>query len=839
MLRMVLRISEELMEKEEALSMIEELKAQVRDLTKQNNQIKAKAELFRSLHEAESRKKAPYDHIGPRITTGLQKRKLNAGLIGKAVASQTIEHLDGDQIRSGNMIGREEYEKLEEVVNMLRTRLQEQEHSISTYQWKLSQSEERLNNERKQRESEIVALQVQASDFKILEENLRNTVLKLESENESLHQSYKESASMLDAINNELKDERRKNIDLEHSAKETDGLRDEIHELSQLVHDLKSEKRMLEEEQENLLRAQFSREREMELLDEIDDLRKKLSENNRGLADELDNKASIHSELERYRRLCSTLEEEKKEAYDFSCSLKEELEILKEKLSIFEVNGELDLSEIEEAIALVKLQRQKGISFEFLTELADNNERHVIQELRIQNAECIQELEKTRKLLTLQEHINKDYKLEVEELNRKIESLKNGYELRLEEDARLLDLRSSKIAQLESQLKNIVYGTAKGGKLDDDTMAMEIDLLNGQNMVEIHIESVMLSDAGLDYLRELGLFSGRSNITLFVFFEFFDFETVVTPIGTSVHSTFNHTSRFRIFTDDFFLQYLQTQRLFANICISNGLDYICIGSSMMSIKELTDPMRTAPIRFYADVLSSYDNRTLLGKLDYSLRAHLPMSQAIRAFKERTLALNLLDGSFAERPSRTQKFPSNELIINISRVSNLGSVIKGSSIFVGFQLYVFEEIATHSVKATSNPLFNYTRRLPMPMTHDVDNFLRNGMLFVVVMDDSSETVYGSCQIPVYPLASDERIAGEFDLFYNNQKSRGSIVLSMEWSRPYSVASTKQKPIPSRQSSELTSERESGSEILHQHSTASESVTASSVISEETPSSTSDR
>ena len=35
-------------------------------------------------------------------------------------------------------------------------------------------------------------------------------------------------------------------------------------------------------------------------------------------------------------------------------------------------------------------------------------------------------------------------------------------ELRLEEDARLLDLRGNKIATLEAQLKNIIYGAAKG-----------------------------------------------------------------------------------------------------------------------------------------------------------------------------------------------------------------------------------------------------------------------------------------------------------------------------------------------------------------------------------------
>jgi len=36
--------------------------------------------------------------------------------------------------------------------------------------------------------------------------------------------------------------------------------------------------------------------------------------------------------------------------------------------------------------------------------------------------------------------------------------------MRIEEDSRILDLRSNKIAYLEAQLKNIIYGTTKGKK---------------------------------------------------------------------------------------------------------------------------------------------------------------------------------------------------------------------------------------------------------------------------------------------------------------------------------------------------------------------------------------
>lgn len=50
-----------------------------------------------------------------------------------------------------------------------------------------------------------------------------------------------------------------------------------------------------------------------------------------------------------------------------------------------------------------------------------------MQELRLQHAECVQELKKTHKLLMLQEIINKDYKNEVENLNKKLDAVRNEY----------------------------------------------------------------------------------------------------------------------------------------------------------------------------------------------------------------------------------------------------------------------------------------------------------------------------------------------------------------------------------------------------------------------------
>ena len=52
-------------------------------------------------------------------------------------------------------------------------------------------------------------------------------------------------------------------------------------------------------------------------------------------------------------------------------NLQEELQQLRDKLRFLNKNGEIDLAEINEALALLRLKRDKGISLEFLEKIDD------------------------------------------------------------------------------------------------------------------------------------------------------------------------------------------------------------------------------------------------------------------------------------------------------------------------------------------------------------------------------------------------------------------------------------------------------------------------------------
>ena len=141
--------------------------------------------------------------------------------------------------------------------------------------------------------------------------------------------------------------------------------------------------------------------------------------------------------------------------------MKEELEELQRKQSIFDAHSPIDTAEIEEALVIVR-QRKEGVggggatSLDFLQKVED--EKNEALEQRVVRAEAdladaVNELEKTRNLLIIQHKINKDYQKELETTQGKLEAANLDFQTRAVEYARLLDLRASKIKTLETQLK--------------------------------------------------------------------------------------------------------------------------------------------------------------------------------------------------------------------------------------------------------------------------------------------------------------------------------------------------------------------------------------------------
>jgi len=107
--------------------------------------------------------------------------------------------------------------------------------------------------------------------------------------------------------------------------------------------------------------------------------------------------------------------------------MQQKYEELKEKIDSVLKDG-IEWKDIEESLTIVNLRKRKGISEENLLNVENSLEnKKLLQDLQVQYADCVRDLDKYQKLLEIEEKINNEYKLENEDLKKKIEQIKNEY----------------------------------------------------------------------------------------------------------------------------------------------------------------------------------------------------------------------------------------------------------------------------------------------------------------------------------------------------------------------------------------------------------------------------
>ncbi|KAI9098761.1 hypothetical protein DFS34DRAFT_618820 [Phlyctochytrium arcticum] len=682
--------------------MVADLRDQLRNVSKENSQLKTKMNFFKSLHESESRKGARYDHIPPRVNSNA--RKLQPALTvrgrGRGRGREAPAHVPQEYDDQS-----EEIAKLEEIITTLRGRLNDSEKKNDVLEEEVERLRLHQESQEQQADMERLAMQRELSDSRAKLNQQKNTLDALSEKHRGLQEAHEDAVKSLENLNEDLKEERRKRSALEDKLKDmvNSGKREE--ELNIIIEDLKAEKRLLEEEQSRLLKMRFSFDREDEFETERAVLRKRVADLQNELAEALREKSLVHGQLQTAHGDVRVLTQDKITAEGNMYNLRHELELLRDKLQKITRNGLLELHQIEEAITLWQLRHKKPQTADFIGQ-ADHvvedfaEDKKVLQDLRLQYAKCIEELEKTRKLLMMQERISKDYKREVANLGMTLQATKNEYELRLEEDSRLLDLRANRIAHLESQLKNIAYGTAKVPAPIEKTIDLAEDdvlLEKGQNLITLHLDAAFIGEDGFKFLRRQGLDDRDGDaFTSMIYFDFFDFETQVTPVGVGLAPYYNMTSRQKVYVDDFFLLYLQSKSLVLHMCRTDGTDFVEFATCLVVFKDIIDPHRTSKLQYVGQLISTHDGTTVIGSLKYSLSVKIPMVQAIRRFKERTTALNLLSVGNSQSAGRrfAPRASINELAVRIGEVSGLTAPAgKNPAVYLSFQFYNYDLVVT--------------------------------------------------------------------------------------------------------------------------------------------------
>ncbi|KAL2920290.1 hypothetical protein HK105_200363 [Polyrhizophydium stewartii] len=738
-------------ESKENSNLIDELRSHIEQLSKTNSSLKTKLGFFKSLHEAESRRRTPYDHIPPRVDTSQRRHAAknsqhpHAPLTPEAHgATQNDEALE------------EELQQQLQLIGILRGKLSEAEKNVMAAEEDKARQQELFTSQQQQNDIDRLALQHELNDQKKRNTDLRAKHDALDESHRLLEASHRELSLVTESLRKELQAERQRSIELEHKI-QSDAIQHQAEsELLLIIEDLRKEKAMVERELQTLLETQFSTQHEEEYQKEIIQLRRQIADLENQIKAHIEEKLSLNGALQDAHVKSAALAAAKSESDAALFNAQHEIEQLKERLKVFSHNGEINVAEIEEALAMVRLKRERGLTIDFLVQLdAAVEDKRALQDLRVQFAECAQELDKASKLLEIQEKINRDLKTEIDHLKKQIASMQNEYELRLEEDAQLLDLRGQRIGVLEAQLKNIVYGVAKGSaKQESDEALPDISVEPGQAVVEIGIEAAHFSEEGRRYLMQTLPVIGAAGegIMMFATVDFFEFETEFTGLGLSWSPRFAHRIRYKVFADDYLFAFLQTKRV--------------------DLKDIVDDHDRSKRRLFADIIAS-DQRTILGKIDYSVHVLTPIALAVRAFKERTVALNMLEVSRADEPWQTHK--SRERINNLTISIRSGTFLargptKSPPQIYGIVLFGFNTraMATPSVSGTYSPLFNYCE--------------------IMFCDEGDDVFYGAVRVPLAPLSLGESVAGTFDVVGQHGSPCGTVEVSLAWSDAYVVDPT---------------------------------------------------
>ncbi|XP_061077870.1 protein fantom [Conger conger] len=802
--------------------MVEELQERVRELEKHNEGLRQRLLAARQQLLVQGRRGAPYGHVQSRINTGLRRVRESSPAPAHSShgkGSRSVE-LDGrppqsQQPRYGHSLldeARAEIRNLENVIESQRGQMDDMDRGVVMLQEELKQkekeSEELLLQLREQQTSgqrltikdnvEMIKLQKQLAEKGNACTVLEGRYVQLQENQKSLKASHNALMAKVEEQGSQLKEERLRSLGLEKQVQSSSLAQRRVEELQERIQDLEKEKELLKENCDKLFNSAFDVTQEQRWKTREQQLKLQVANLEVALKSDLTDKNEILDKIKVERELNEKLSQQNGDLQLRFLEQKQQLDEIKDRMKFFTKESDIDMAELSEALMLIKVRNtQKNKDLGFLEKAEAEVQRDLdrtLRELQATQAETVQELEKTRNMLIMQHKINKDYQTEVEAVTRKMEDIKVEYELKLESLAQLLDMRAARIRKLEAQLKDIAYGTKSHvfrAEVTEQDVADEFDetvhLERGENLLEIHVAKAGLTPAALRAL-------GDPEPSTFCTFAFYDFQLQATPVVRGPSPAFGFTSQYTVRVDDLFLQYLQRNSVTLELQLARGLDYQTVAACQLRLHQILE--HSGKVFGSAPLVGVVGEVQSFGTLEYWLRLRLPMDQAIRLYKERTKALGYLSFNHREEGQQPSAVPPeasvddglNELHVTLHCCGGLRAREPHSqpSPYVVYKLFDFPDHDTSILPNSNSPQFDDHVAFPVPMTADLDRYLKGEALLLYVFDDKetdSHLYLGKARVPLISLAHDKCITGTFELTDPSGQPSGTVDVTLKWRGTY--------------------------------------------------------
>ncbi|XP_064416207.1 protein fantom [Latimeria chalumnae] len=602
----------------------------------------------------------------------------------------------------------------------------------------------------------------------------------------------------VEELNSQLRDERQKGLTLESQLQNTAVSQRALEEFQERIADLEKERELLKENYDKLLERSiaFEVKRESNWKTEEEQLKQRISNLEETLKAEFSKKNRILDNLSEKREFNEAL---KKEAHQLQLCIaeqkqevmallekKEKLEVVslreKEKqevMSVHEKEKQEVMSLYEKAASIIK--SPPGRAKELLipgcaeggTAVQEKRDRSFTA-LQAAHAETVLELEKTRDMLILQHKINKDYQEELDVIMKRTEEEKMEQEKRNQQSAHLLDLRAARIQKLEAQLRDIAYGTrnfrtkadAQLGEVQALPSEVDLDeptsLRHGENLFELHVQGVYFTPAALRAIAD-------HHPATFCTYAFYDFETHATPVVRGDAPVYDFTSQYAVTMDDPFLQYLQRGSMRLEVHLVMGMQYQTLAACHLHFGDVLEKHD----RVYGTATLTGMRGENLGMLEFWVRLRIPVEQTLRLYKQRMKALGYASTGTQDWVQKQQlevmrslgaDGASNELHITVTSCSSLTAhwPTPQPSPYAIYHFFNFPDHDTPIIPCSSNPQFNDHRVFSVPMTFDLERYLKFESLWIYVFDDSDLDLtryLGKAQVPLLSLSHGKAIKEE--------------------------------------------------------------------------------
>uniref|UniRef100_A0AAQ6ADE6 C2 domain-containing protein n=1 Tax=Amphiprion ocellaris TaxID=80972 RepID=A0AAQ6ADE6_AMPOC len=784
--------------------MVEELQDKVRRLQTENEGLKQRLLLAKQqLVNSQSHRPTPYGHVQSRVNSGLKRLRDDASSPSQARPKSeyffNIKPLTGQLPRYGHSLleeARAEIRNLENVIESQRSQMEEQEGISELLREELrkkeAEYEEKLLQVRQQQTSKLrshvssnvtmIKLQKQLEDRSNAVAELEGRFLQLQESQQALKASHEAAMAKVDELSAHLKDERLKSLDLEKQLQSSSISRLRMEQLQERIGELEQERDLLKDNNDKLVNSAFDVSQQQKWQIQEQQLRLQISQLETALKADLVDKNEILDKIKAERDTNEKLTEENKKLQIQFLEQKQQLEELNGRMKFYNREGDYDVAELTEALMLIKTRKsQKNGDLGFLKEVEEeaNSTESSVRELRAAHAETIQELEKTRSLLNVENKISKDYKVEGEHVEQhdKVE-----YEQKLERQAQLLDTRAAKIRKLEAQLREIAYGTKTYVFKPDVTGEDEagefnetLHLERGENLLELQIVSAALSPSALQVL-------GDTEPSTFCTYSFYLFDLHSTPVVTGRQPRYGFTSRYVVNMDDGFLHYLHRYSVMVELHQALGLDWRTLASGQLRLQQLLE--QDGKIHGSIPLVGTSEESRTFGSVDYWLRLRIPMTETIQLFKEKLKAVGYISQPAQLQPSSSS---NNELFITVQRCSDLQS--RSSQLpspYVVYKFFDFPDYPTSTVHDRCDPTFNDLKSYAVLMDVDLDQYLQSDVLQFYVFDykeEQMDTYLGKARVPLLGLAHDQNVTGVFQLVDPTGLPAGHIEVTLKWKSTY--------------------------------------------------------